>query len=48
MNDAPLTKALLYLVAEDLFRGEYLGARDKDNIELYQEILTAAAKSEQA
>lgn len=47
VNDAPLLKALLYLVAEDLFRGEYLGARDKDNIELYQEILTAAAKSEQ-
>ncbi|GAA3118906.1 hypothetical protein GCM10010466_07240 [Planomonospora alba] len=48
VNDAPLLKALLYLVVEDLFRGEYHGVRDKDNIELYQEILTAAARSEQA
>ncbi|MBO3746185.1 ATP-binding protein [Streptosporangiaceae bacterium NEAU-GS5] len=47
VNDAPLLKALLYLVAENLFHGEYLGARDRDNIALYQEILTAAAKSDQ-
>jgi hypothetical protein len=31
---------------EDLFRGAYLGAKDKDNIELWQAILTAAARSE--
>lgn len=43
VNDAPLLKALLYLLVEDVFKGEYLGARDKDNIELWQEILTAAA-----
>jgi len=47
VNDAPLLKALLYLLIEDVFKGEFLGARDKDNIELWQEILTAAAKSEQ-
>jgi hypothetical protein len=47
VNDAPLLKALLYLLVEDVFKGEYLGARDKDNIELWQEILTAAATSEQ-
>ena len=46
VNDAPLLKALLYLLVEDAFKGEYLGVRDKDNIELWQEILTAAAKSE--
>jgi hypothetical protein len=46
VNDAPLLKALLYLLMEDVFNGEYLGARDKDNIELWQEILTAAAESE--
>lgn len=45
LNDAPLLKALLYLTFEDLFRGERLGARDKDTMELLQEILTAAAKS---
>ena len=47
VNDAPLLKALLYLLIEDVFKGEFLGARDKDNIELWQEILTAAARSEQ-
>jgi hypothetical protein len=46
VNDAPLLKALLYLLAEDVFKGEYLGIRDKDNIELWQEILTTAAKNE--
>lgn len=46
LNDAPLVKALLYLLLEDLFRGAYLGAKDKDNIELWQAILTAAARSE--
>jgi hypothetical protein len=29
---------------EQAFTGEYLGARDRDNIELWQEILAAAAK----
>jgi hypothetical protein len=47
VNDAPLLKALLYLLMEDVFKGEYLGVRDKDNIELWQEILTTAAKTEQ-
>ena len=46
VNDAPLLKALLYLLMEDVFKGEYLGARDKDNIDLWQEILTLAAASE--
>lgn len=46
VNDRPLIKALLYLLMEDTFKGEYLGPRDKDNIELWQEILTAAAESD--
>lgn len=46
LNDAPLVKALLYLLTEDLFRGAYLGAKDKDNIELWQEVLGAAARAE--
>jgi hypothetical protein len=46
LNDAPVLKALLYLLLEDTFRGSYLGARDKDNIELWQTILTAAAQVE--
>jgi hypothetical protein len=46
VNDSPLLKALLYLLVEDVFEGEYLGRKDKDNIELWQEILTTAAKAE--
>ncbi|MFD2417302.1 ATP-binding protein [Amycolatopsis pigmentata] len=46
VNDAPLLKALLYLLVEDVFQGEYLGPKDKDNIELWREILTAAAKEQ--
>lgn len=46
LNDAPLVKALLYLLTEDLFRGAYLGAKDKDNIELWQALLGAAARAE--
>ena len=46
LNDAPLLKALLYLLVKDLFEGEYLGAKEKDNITLWQAILTEAAKKE--
>ncbi|MER7992732.1 MULTISPECIES: ATP-binding protein [Micromonospora] len=48
LNDAPLVKALLYLLVEDVFEGEYLGAKDKDNIAMWQEILTSAARSQHA
>jgi hypothetical protein len=48
LNDLPLIKALLFLLTEQVFEGSHLGARDKDNIELWQEILTAAAKAEMA
>lgn len=46
LNDAPLVKALLYLLTEDLFRGAYLGAKDRDNVELWQAVLSAAATAE--
>ncbi|WP_285473461.1 ATP-binding protein [Actinoplanes sp. NBRC 101535] len=48
LNDAPMVKALVYLLIEDVFQGEYLGAKDKDNIALWQEVLTAAARSQHA
>ncbi|MEU7860190.1 ATP-binding protein [Nonomuraea sp. NPDC049141] len=48
VNDAPLLKALLYLLMENLFHGERMGPSDKDNIQLWQEILTAAARSGQS
>jgi Histidine kinase-, DNA gyrase B-, and HSP90-like ATPase len=46
LNDLPLLKSLLYLLVENVFEGEYLGSRDKDNIELWQTILTAAVQAE--
>ena len=46
LNDAPLVKTLLYLLAENLFHGAFLGAKDRDNIELWSAILGAAAKAE--
>ncbi|MEV6487097.1 ATP-binding protein [Actinoplanes sp. NPDC051633] len=46
LNDAPLVKALLFLLTENVFSGMHLGARDKDNIVLWQGILTAAARAE--
>ncbi|PDP89173.1 ATP-binding protein [Glycomyces fuscus] len=45
-NDAALLKSLLYLLMEDAFTGEYLGVRTRDNIELWQEILSVAAKAD--
>jgi hypothetical protein len=46
LNDLPLLKSLLYLLAENTFQGEYLGSRDRDNLELWQTILTAAVQAE--
>lgn len=46
LNDVPVLKALLYLLMEDVFEGDFLGARDKDNIDLWQEVLTSAARAE--
>jgi hypothetical protein len=46
LNDLPLIKSLLYLLVENVFEGDYLGSRDRDNIELWQTILTAAVQAE--
>lgn len=46
MNDVPLIKTLLFLLYEDIFRGSAFGARDKDNVSMWTEILTAAAQAE--
>lgn len=46
VNDAPLLKALLYLLYEDIFQGASFGPRDKDNVNLWREILNAAAFEE--
>ena len=46
LNDAPLLKAALYLLLNDLFRGERFGAKQKDDVELWGAILAAAARVE--
>lgn len=46
LNDAPVLKALIYLLFESAMRGEYLGPRDKDNIAIWQSVLDAAVKAE--
>jgi hypothetical protein len=46
LNDLPVVKTLLYLLMEELFSGQNMGPRDKDNHDLWQELLTRAAKAE--
>jgi hypothetical protein len=46
LNDAPLLKGLLFLLTQEVFKGSYLGPRDKDSIDLWQQVLTAAARAE--
>lgn len=36
----------MFLLAENIFSGQIMGPRDKDNVELWQAILTAAAQAE--
>lgn len=47
VNDAPLVKTLLFLLFEDLFRGQAMGPKDKENHEFWSEVLTAAAQAEE-
>ena len=46
LNDAPVLKSLLYLLTQDVFKGSYLGPRDRDSIDLWQQVLTIAARLE--
>ena len=46
LNDAPLLKAALYLLLNDLFSGDFLGAKEKDNVKLWGAVLAAAARVE--
>jgi hypothetical protein len=47
LNDAPVMKALLYLLTHHVFEGQYLGAKDRDEIALWKSVLGAAALTEQ-
>jgi hypothetical protein len=33
-------------LTQEVFKGSYLGVRDKDSIDLWQQVLTAAARAE--
>jgi hypothetical protein len=46
VNDAPLVKTLLFLLFEDLFRGQAMGPKDKENQRFWTRVLTAAAEAE--
>ncbi|GAA4681559.1 ATP-binding protein [Streptomyces youssoufiensis] len=46
LNDAPMVKSLLYLLLHQVFEKEYSGSREKDNLQLWQSILLAAARTE--
>lgn len=46
LNDVPVIKTLLYLLFEDIFAGQNLGPRDKDNLELWQALLSIAVAVE--
>ncbi len=46
LNDAPVVKALVYLLAHHIMEGQYLGRKDKDDIALWKSVLGAAVKAE--
>lgn len=46
LNDAPLLKAALYLLLNDLFSGDFLGAKEKDDVKLWGAVLATAARVE--
>ncbi|MEU8434198.1 ATP-binding protein [Streptomyces sp. NPDC029216] len=46
LNDAPTIKSLMYLLLHQVFEKEYSGSREKDNLQLWQAILVAAARTE--
>ncbi|MEV7275929.1 ATP-binding protein [Streptomyces sp. NPDC093111] len=46
INDAPVVKSLMYLLLHQVFEKEYSGSREKDNLQLWQSVLVAAARAE--
>lgn len=46
LNDSPVLKAVLYLLAHPVFEGQHLDAKDKDDIALWKGVLGAAAEAE--
>lgn len=48
LNDLQVLKALLFLLMQEIFAGQILGPRDRDNLALWQALLTAAVEAETA
>lgn len=46
LNDAPVLKALMFLLTHHVFEGQHLGSRDKDEISLWKSVLGAAVVAE--
>ncbi|WP_067692986.1 ATP-binding protein [Nocardia jejuensis] len=46
LNDAPMIKSMLYLMVHEVFQRERIGPRDKDNLQMWQSVLVAAARAE--
>jgi hypothetical protein len=46
LNDAPVLKALMFLLTHDIFEGANFGPKDKDDVALWQAILGAAVEAE--
>ena len=47
LNDAPVVKALLYLLTHEIFEGTNYGPKDKDNISLWRAVLGVAVEVEE-
>lgn len=47
LNDAPVIKALMFMLTHQIFEGTNLGPKDKDNIALWRAILGAAVEAEE-
>ena len=47
LNDAPVLKALMFLLTHHVFEGQHFGSRDKDEIALWKSILGAAVVTEE-
>ncbi|MEU6443642.1 ATP-binding protein [Streptomyces sp. NPDC047046] len=45
-DDAPMVKSLMYLLLHQVYEHEYSGSREKDNLQLWQSVLVAAARAE--
>jgi len=47
LNDAPVIKALMFMLTHHIFEGTNLGPKDKDNVTLWHAILGAAVEAEE-